>query len=113
MKHVLVVWILSFGACACACTDREGDKNADAPSRAELVGTVLDRATGAPIEGALVRLPDGSETRTDALGRFAVSDLTPGLAGEVHARAENGREGRVTLRPLEPGRLEVVLHLGR
>lgn len=113
MKHVLVVWILGFGACACACTDRGGSKNADAPTRAEVSGTVLDRATGAPIEGARVRFPDGREARTDALGRFVVSDLAPGLAGEVQARSEDGREGRVTLRPLAAGRLEVVLHLGR
>lgn len=114
MKHVLALSILSLCACACACTDRGGACSAaEAPARAEVAGTVLDRGTGAPIERALVVLPDGREVHTDARGRFLAADLPVGLAGELSARAEDGRKGSVTLRPLAPGRLEVVIHAGR
>jgi len=47
--------------------------------QASLVGTVRDEATGIPIAGALVSLPDlGRDTTTDAGGRYVLSDVPPG-----------------------------------
>ncbi|MCY2961471.1 MAG: carboxypeptidase-like regulatory domain-containing protein [Planctomycetota bacterium] len=113
MKHFAVLAILWLGTGACSCTDRQAASAATASSRAEVAGTVLDRTTGSPIEGARVVFPDGREMRTDAQGRFLATDLALGLAGELAARTDDGRSGQVTLRRLLPGRLEVVLHVGR
>ena len=120
MNQLHAVWIailaffLAFVPAACSCTESgsQARSGADA-TRAEVCGTVLDRATGAPVEGARVTFPGGRSERSDGAGRFCADDLDPGLAGEVVARAEDGREGRVTLRPLKAGRLEVVLSVGR
>ena len=47
--------------------------------QATLVGTVRDEATGVPIAGALVSLPDlGRDTTTDARGRYVLGDVPPG-----------------------------------
>jgi hypothetical protein len=101
-----------FSATSCSNTDSAA-RSGSAATHAELVGTVLDRATGAPVPGARVTVPGGREARADDQGRFRFADLDPGLTGEVVARADDGREGRVSLRPLRPGRLEVVLSVGR
>jgi protocatechuate 3,4-dioxygenase beta subunit len=96
-----------------ACRPGRPAAEAEAAARAEVYGAVLDARTGAPVEGAEVDLPGGRTVRTDAQGRFRAVDLEPGLAGEALARAADGRTGRVTLRPLRPGPLEVVLHVSR
>lgn len=45
-----------------------------------IVGVVSDERSGGPIDGASVRLRTGQQgTRTDARGRFALDELTPGL----------------------------------
>ncbi|MYB07189.1 MAG: TonB-dependent receptor plug domain-containing protein [Gemmatimonadetes bacterium] len=45
-----------------------------------IVGVVSDDRTGGPVDGASVRLRTGDQgTRTDARGRFALDELTPGL----------------------------------
>lgn len=59
-----------------------------------LAGTVVDAATGTPIEGALVSVGqsewDGGEvTRSDARGEFRVARLTPGRIVAI-ARTERG-----------------------
>jgi hypothetical protein len=100
-----------FVAQGCSNTEPGPSSHSDA-TRAELFGTVLDRATGVPVSGARVTLPGGRDARSDEQGRFRFDDLEPGLAGEVVAKADDGREGRVSLRPLRPGPLEVVL-IGR
>lgn len=110
MKHALVVVLMAIGAAACSCTERRDE---GANTRTHVAGTVLDRATGEPIADALVTLPDGREARTDARGRFLVADLAVGLSGDLVARAEGGREGRVALRPLGRRQLEVVVYAGR
>lgn len=97
---------------ACSSSEQASDTTAAASTTAAVVtGTVVDRATGAPIEGARVRFPDGHETKTDAAGRFESDELALGLAGEVTATAGE-RRGVVVLRPLAAGRLEVVIHAG-
>ncbi len=118
MKNRLV-WTAVAGLALClalpACSNTESSSHSRASdaTRVEVVGTVLDRATGTPVAGARVTAPGGREVRTDDQGRFQLADLEPGLSGEVVARAEDGRDGRVSLRPLRPGRLEVVLSVGR
>ena len=45
-----------------------------------IVGVVSDEQGGGPVNGASVRLRAGEQgTRTDARGRFALDELTPGL----------------------------------
>jgi hypothetical protein len=74
-------------------------------------GTVIEASTGKPLPGARVRAPNGVEVVCDARGRFVLAGLEPGLSGELVGTSESGLEGRNRLRPLEPGRLEVVLYL--
>jgi hypothetical protein len=45
--------------------------------RGDLAGTVTDRATGAPVAGALVRLWGNMATTTDPDGRYLMPDLGP------------------------------------
>ncbi|MBL8860633.1 MAG: carboxypeptidase regulatory-like domain-containing protein [Planctomycetes bacterium] len=106
MSRALSALLLVALAVACG-----GAPPADA-RRAVLAGVVLDRATGVPVKGARVLLPDGRETRTDTAGRFLLRDLEPGLEGELLVRTEDGREGRNALRRLPPRRLEVVVYAG-
>jgi len=80
--------------------------------RATIRGTVLDRATGAPVAEAKVEFPDGRTAVTDAQGRFELGDFALGTTGELHVRAADGRRAGVPIRPLGPGALEVVLHAG-
>lgn len=97
---------------ACSSSEEHADSGAAVSTTGAVVtGTVVDRATGAPIEGARVRFPDGHEAKTDAAGRFASDELPLGLSGEVTATAGD-RRGVVVLRPLAAGRLEIVLHAG-
>ena len=49
-----------------------------AVTTAELTGTVIDRTTRTPIEGAIVELDDGRRVITDAEGRFRFADIAPG-----------------------------------
>ncbi len=80
---------------------------------ATVVGTVLDAATREPLAGADVRGPHDSRATSDASGRFRLESLHSGEGGEVVATTDDGLEGRVELRPLSPGELEIVLHLRR
>jgi hypothetical protein len=96
---------------ACSSSEEHSDSTAASTTGAVVTGTVVDRATGAPIEGARVRFPDGHETKTDAAGRFESDEMALGLQGEVTATAGE-RRGVVVLRPLAAGRLEVVIHTG-
>jgi hypothetical protein len=60
---------------------------------ASIVGQVVERQTGAPVEGALVRLTwTGRAARTDSAGRFELGNLMPG-AGLLQARAVGHRLG--------------------
>jgi hypothetical protein len=113
MKNEFAVLILGLALAGCSCTDSARPSASTQDGRAELAGTVLDRATGVPVQGARVTVSDGRQAKSDSAGRFLLVDLAPGLAGEVKARAEDGREGIITIRPLTPGRLEVVLYVGR
>lgn len=114
-----VIWVSLVFVCVFACSDRGAEPApgrspsaaAQAGERASLAGTVLDAQSSDPVPGARVRAPSGAEATTDAQGRFLIEGLEPGLAGELRAWAEDGREAVSTLRPLRPGRLEVVLRI--
>lgn len=111
MKHILsfvaLVALAFFAACGSDGVHAAGGKD----SRARIVGTVIDAATGAPVANVKVEGPEGRKARSDAQGRFELEDLEVGTQGEVKATADDGRKARITLRRLAPGRLEVVLQL--
>jgi hypothetical protein len=104
----LGVTLLLSLACACACSgkSRPGEE-------AVVVGSVIDAATGQPAAEIRLEGPEGSKAVSDAHGRFEVKGLRAGDSGELVAKAPDGRRGSVTLRPLAPGRLEVVVQLYR
>jgi hypothetical protein len=78
----------------------------------QVIGHVLDRSTGEPIVGARLEAPGGRTAVSDASGFFVISGFTPGEEGELRATLGKDRSTSTLLRPLEPGRLEVVLYLG-
>lgn len=96
-------------ACACACS---GEKSRSG-EEAVVVGSVIDAATGQPASGIPLEGPEGARATSDERGRFEMGGLRAGDAGEIVAKAPDGRRGGVTLRPLAPGRLEVVVQLYR
>lgn len=98
----------SFGG---ACGSGEPARGAASTSVVSVTGSVLDTRTGEPVADATVRGPHETRARTDDRGRFALHGLQLGDAGELTARAEDGRTGAVALRPLRGGALEVVIHV--
>jgi hypothetical protein len=114
MKLILVVAALvTLGLWSSCGSDgsHEGRGGSANATTAIVVGTVVDAATGAPVADVKVEGPNDRSTRTDFHGRFELKNLEVGTQGEVKATAEDGRKGRIALRPLAAGRLEVVLHL--
>ena len=110
--------LLALGLSGCACCDDTQSSPASAGAAAAegeaiVEGTVVDADTRAPVAGAQVTAPDGSHARSDAAGRFRIAGLAPGLEGELVAEGPDGGVGRLPLRPLRPGPLEVVVHLRR
>jgi hypothetical protein len=110
MKTLLILgltFVLAL-ACACACSDksRTGEE-------AIVVGTVIDAATGQAVPDIRLEGPQGARATSDERGRFEMEGLRAGDSGEIVAKAPDGRRGGVTLRPLQPGRLEVVVQLYR
>ena len=97
---------LALGACG---TGRSGTR----PGESIVVGTIVDAATGEPLSGVRVEGPGGAHATSGRDGRFELRGLSPGDQGDVTARLPDGRSGRASLRPLEAGPLEVVLHLSR
>ena len=83
-----------------------------AAQTATLTGRVLNRETRAPRPGAVVRVePQGTETLTDAQGRFRIEGLTPGTV-RVQANSLGFAptlETSVMLRTSRPTFLELTL----
>jgi hypothetical protein len=115
MKHapLFLVFLLPFaGACrAGEGGDSAATKASVASDAVRVTGTLLDAATGASVPNVTVVGPRGTRSRSDAHGRFTLTGLSAGDAGEVVAEAGDGRRASVVLRPLAGGTLEVVLHL--
>jgi hypothetical protein len=105
----LAVSLLLALACACACSGRSGRAGAEAT----VVGTVLDARNGAPVGSVRLEGPQGARAVSKEDGRFEMTGLRAGDAGEIVGRADDGRTGSVPLQPLPAGRLEVVLYLRR
>jgi hypothetical protein len=78
---------------------------------ATVFGTAIEAATGLPLAGVRVEGPGGATATTDASGRFELRGLAPGAAGLLRATTEAGLGGENRLRPLDEGRLEVVIFL--
>jgi hypothetical protein len=96
-------------ACACACSGRSNRAGPDAT----VVGSVLDVRNGAPVGGVRLEGPHGARATSKEDGRFEMTGLRAGDAGEIVGRADDGRTGSLVLQPLPAGRLEVVLYLRR
>jgi hypothetical protein len=103
----LLPLLLFLEACTCGSpTNRPG-------AEAIVTGTVLDAATGIPVEGAHLEGPAGTRATSGSDGRFELTGLRERDEGEIVARTDDGRTGSVRVRPLAPGRLEVAVHLSR
>jgi len=117
MKRALLAVAAALLVAAChnpsatETLERAGSPSGRSGPGPVITGTVLDARTGAPIAGALVRGPHGVEARSDEHGRFVLRGLALGESGELVGTTEAGLRGTNRLRPLEPGALEVVLHL--
>lgn len=118
LPHALGL-LLGSALLAMGCRNPSSPDAADAGSQASatlgpspvVTGTVVDARSGKPIAGALVRGPGGAETKSDARGRFVLRGLSLGASGELVGTTPAGLAGKNTLRALESGPLEVVLHL--
>ena len=119
MSARILLALLALGLYGCACGESETAPSGAASARdsaegsASVLGSVVDAATRAPVAGAKLTAPDGSRARSDDAGRFRLDGLAPGLQGDLLAEGPDGSVGRVPLRPLRPGPLEVVIHLRR
>jgi hypothetical protein len=74
-----------------------------------VVGTVIEASTGKALEGVLVTAPNGLQVLSAAQGRFVIEGLGLGEECFLEALTESGLRGRIPLRPLASGELEVVL----
>ncbi len=89
-----------------------GSLQKDRETRILVVGHVMDRATGNPIGGARIEAPGGRTAVSDARGYFEIAGFSEGEQGSLKAFLGKERMVETQLRPLRPGKLEVVLHLG-
>lgn len=118
LEHSVALFTIALAACAPA-TGGAGSPNASqqidlrnrGAATASVSGTVLDAKSGEAVAGAEVTGPGGAKARTDAKGRFVLTELAVGGEGVVEAKLADGRKARVTLLPLANERLEIVLHV--
>ena len=112
--------LLLAGALACGTSQKAGRDPEPAAlltqvssdrGPAIVTGTTIEAASGTPLSGVLIEGPSGTQAYSDEKGRFELRGLSVGESGELIA--SNGEElrGKVRLRPLTGGELEVVLYL--
>jgi hypothetical protein len=102
IKKGLFAVLLASAALSCA-----GERAEEAIVR----GVVVDVQDGEPQIGVRVEGPRETRAVTDPKGRFILKGLRVGDEGEVRAWRSDGWEAEISLRPLSPNGLEVVLHL--
>ena len=90
---------------------RRSQADQRASAEAVLTGTCVDAETGARLGGVKIEAPGGKSAVSDRDGRFEIRGLKAGEDGAVVASLSDGRRASLTLRPLAPGPLEVVLQL--
>lgn len=78
-----------------------------------VTGVAIEAATGRPLEGVTVKLPDGTSAVTDGGGRFELVGMESGLVGLLEASHPSGLVGSNRLLPLAGGHLQVVVRLRR
>lgn len=100
---------LAIGGASCANEPRSNSGHGAVDGTVVVTGTVIDAATGAPVAEARLRGPRDTRATSDDKGRFELRGLQVGDAGELEATTEDRRAGRVPLRKLRPGPLEVVV----
>lgn len=88
-----------------------GDLSAGAGGPVVVVGTTIEASTRMPLAGVRVEGPGGVVADSDADGRFVLRGLAPGAEGALQATTSAGLAGSLRLRPLQRGRLEVVVFL--
>jgi len=105
---------------ACGTREVRGEEPAGSTSGARAVeagapvvieGTTLDASSRTPIAGVRVDGPGGVSAISDENGRFELRGLPVGTEGELRASGPGELSGTQRLRPLERGRLEVVVYL--
>ena len=104
--------LCSFAALAAsACSPAEKHTSGGATHAATVSGSVVDAENGEAVAGVRVEGPRALHASSDAHGRFELEGLVEGDSGSVVAHAKDGRKASIELRPLAPGRLEIVLRL--
>jgi len=111
---------LWLATCSCESNSRERDSNplvlhsVSFESREGppvVSGIALLAATGKPLAGVTLTMPDGTTAVSGEDGRFELVGMRVGLEGLLEARTEDGLVGTNPLLPLSGGRLEVVVRL--
>jgi hypothetical protein len=113
---------LWLATCSCESNGRERESAASPLHSTSYVsregppvvsGVAILAATGKPLAGVTLTLPDGTTAVSDEAGRFELAGMEPGLEGVLEARSKDGLVGENRLLPLSAGRLEVVVRLRR
>jgi len=113
MKLRILLLSMLVAGCDGGVEHESTDARSRARARATITGSTLDVLTSEPIADVEVEGPLGNKTRSDGAGRFRLGGIPAGSSGELIGRTRDGSVGRVPLRPLEPGNLEVVVFLRR
>lgn len=121
MKFLLTATLCLLAACAQGKTDevQAGWSHDSSPSlsrtetEVSIVGHVLDRGTGESVTGARIEAPGGRTAVSGVDGYFEITGFVVGESGNLVATWGQGLRADLQLRALQPGRLEVVLHLGQ
>ncbi|MFO0931875.1 MAG: carboxypeptidase regulatory-like domain-containing protein [Planctomycetota bacterium] len=107
-------WAAGLCPCGAGNTELERDTNVVRlemrPGR-EVVGRVIDAASGAPVAGASVLVNEVEIGPTDADGRFRLSGVEPGVATEIVADHVGFFERTLRVRAAPPDVVEPPLEL--
>jgi hypothetical protein len=110
---LILVALPSTIALACCGPSCHGSGHSDKTESAEatLTGTCVDAESGERLSGVKIVAPGDKTAVSGRDGRFEIHGLHAGDEGTLEASLSDGRKASLTLRPLRPGALEVVLQL--